>query len=330
MPPPRITLAVLAYNQSQFIDTAVRSALAQVGEPIEILLSDDCSPDDTLVRMQALADAYRGPHQVRVRCNERNLGIGAHYNELMRAARGELVVLMAGDDISLPERVQATAQAWDATAGRADLVACDLIDMDAQGVDHGALTVDDLVRWTSVHDWAQRRPYIVGAGHAVTRRLFERFGPLADGVAHEDQVNLLRALCGGGGVTVRRPLLRYRRGGVSDRTREFSVEVFLRTAQRQNAKHLALHQQWLSDAHLGGCEAVVAQGIRPEHGREVFLRDLLAADSLGARWRASRTAPQLELGWRLRKLCYWQWPGLAVTVLRWQAASHRLRHGDSR
>jgi len=110
-PSPRITLAVLAYNQSATIDTAVQSALGQQCEPVEVLLSDDASPDDTFDKMQAAASAYTGPHQVVVRRNARNLGIGEHYNEVMRAARGRLIVMMAGDDISTPDRVARTAAA---------------------------------------------------------------------------------------------------------------------------------------------------------------------------------------------------------------------------
>ena len=85
---PRITLVVFAYNQSAMIDAAIDSALAQVGEPIEILLSDDASPDDTFARMQAKAAAYRGPHQVRVRRNPTNLGINGHFNAVVEAAQG--------------------------------------------------------------------------------------------------------------------------------------------------------------------------------------------------------------------------------------------------
>ncbi len=327
---PRITLAVLVYNQSRFVDDAVRSALAQECEPVEVLLSDDASPDTSFVQMQALAAAYRGPHQVVLRRNERNLGIGPHYNEVLRAARGDLVVMMAGDDISLPQRVARSAEAWDASGGRLDLIACDLIDMGCDGTDLGVLRVDDLAEWKSLEDWARRRPYIVGAGHAFTRRLFERFGPLVAGVAYEDQVNLLRALCGGGALTLHEPLVRYRRGGVSDRMREFSGAQYVAWTQRQSVKHVALHAQWLADARVAGCHGLVDRATRREHDREIFIRDLLAAPGLAARWRATREARRVDLGWRVRKLLYWQWPDLGARVRRLQAQSKRLRHGELR
>jgi glycosyltransferase involved in cell wall biosynthesis len=327
---PRITLVVLAYRQAQFIDDAVRSALAQQCEPIEVLLSDDASPDSTHEQMRALADAYRGPHQVVVRRNERNLGIGAHFNEVVRAARGELIVLMAGDDLSLPERVARVAQAWDASQQRLDLVASHLIDMSPDGLDVGEVRVDDLAQCRSVEDWARRRPYIVGAAHAFTRRCFDRFGPLRPDVSHEDQVNLLRAVCGGGACTIDAPLVRYRQGGVSDRMRHFSAEQFMARARRVNAAHLALHQQWLADARTAGHEAVVADAIRRDDLRERFLQAVLGAPDLAARWRALGAHRDVSLGWRLRKFAYLSMPALAARVRALQASSKALRHGQGR
>lgn len=314
MSTPRVTLAVLAYNQSRFIDDAVRSALGQYGECIEVLLSDDASPDTTYEQMRRLAAAYRGPHEVVLRRNPRNLGIGQHFNEVMRAARGDLVVLMAGDDLSLPARVARTTEAWDESGGRQDLITCNVIDMDQDGTDLGILAVDDLARWKTVDDWARRRPYIVGAGHALTRQLFERFGPLLPGVVYEDQVNVLRALCGGGAVTLREPLVRYRRGGVSDSRLQLTGAQFAAWTRRQSGNELALHAQWRADARLAGCFEQVDAATRRRHDRHAYVHDLLAAPNLAARLAVTRGAQQVGWLWRVRKLLYWQWPSLAARL----------------
>lgn len=327
---PRITLVVFAYNQSAMIDAAIDSALAQVGEPIEILLSDDASPDDTFARMQAKAAAYRGPHQVRVRRNPTNLGINGHFNAVVEAAQGELLVMMAGDDLSLPERVARVAQAWDASGQRLDLIASHLIDMSPEGEDLGVVRVDDLSQWRTVEDWAQRRPYIVGAAHAFTRRLSERFGPLLPRVSYEDQVNLLRALCGGGACTIDAPLVRYRRGGVSDRMREFSGERFLAWTRRLNTIHVALHQQWRHDAGVAGCLDVVQRATDREYQRERFVAALLDAPGALARWRIALQPSPVDFGWRVRKCVYLAWPGLAAAIRAAQSANRQRRRGPGR
>jgi len=210
--PHRITLLVLAYQQAPYIGDAVRSALAQACEPIEIILSDDASGDDTFAQMQALAAGYQGPHRIVLNRNEQNLGIGQHYNRLIELAQGELLVTQAGDDISLPHRVARIAQTWDAEQQKPDLIASHLLDLDSQGHTHAEICVDSLQNWKTVAEWAARRPYVVGAAHAFSRRLHRRFGPYLPKLTYEDQVNALRAIASGGARTINEPLLLYRHG----------------------------------------------------------------------------------------------------------------------
>ena len=211
---PRASLLLLAYNQERFVEEAARSCLAQESEPLEIVFSDDASSDRTHEILATVAAAYRGPHRVVVRRNETNLGITGHYNRLVEASCGELLITAAGDDTSHPERAARLLAAWDATGGRADLVSSHLVDIDADGVEHGVLKVDDLAAVGGVDGWLRHRPFIVGAGHAFTRRMMQTFGPLDPQVHHEDQIMVFRALASGGAVTVDAPLVRYRRGGV--------------------------------------------------------------------------------------------------------------------
>lgn len=250
---PRISLLVLAYNQATVVESAVQSCLAQVCEPLEIVLSDDASTDDTHALLIKMAAAYRGPHQVRVRRNPHNLGIGAHYNAVISDSVGQLLVTAAGDDISLPHRVQTLAAAWDASGQKADLVASHLIDTSADGLDLGTIRVDDLAQWQSPQDWVRKRPYVVGASHAYTRRMHERFGPIRDDLPYEDQVMALRASCMGGGITVQEALVRYRRGGVSARASQHLTVASNR--QRLSVKHLrqrALYLQVQQDLSTVG------------------------------------------------------------------------------
>lgn len=326
---PRITLALLAYNQAHLVEESVRSALAQACEPIEVLLSDDASSDSTFELMQAQAQAYRGPHHVVVRRNTRNLGIGAHFSVALGQARGDLLVLIAGDDICLPNRVARTAAAWDDSGGRLDLIACPLIDMSQDGVDLGVLEVDDLAQWKGPRDWVRRRPRVIGAGHAITRRLFERFGPLPPSAGHEEEINTFRAICSGGAITLPEPLVRYRRGGISQQTRTFTGANYLAWIERQNNDQLAQHAQWLADARVAGVHDLIHAATLRDDDRARFVRDLLAAPDLWARTRVARGARQVELGWRIRKLLYFQWPGLAAMTRRLQAELKRIRHGES-
>ncbi|MCB0164570.1 MAG: glycosyltransferase family 2 protein [Anaerolineae bacterium] len=103
---PLITFVIITYNQEQFIREAVEGAFYQTYSPLEIILSDDCSPDRTFEIMEEMASNYQGPHHIILNRNDKNLGLAGHVNVVFEKARGEIIVLAAGDDISLPERAQ--------------------------------------------------------------------------------------------------------------------------------------------------------------------------------------------------------------------------------
>jgi len=109
---PLVTFALFAYNQENFIQEAVEGALAQTYSPLEIILSDDNSSDRTFEIMRSLAAGYAGPHHLAVQQTMSNQGILAHVLNVVSRSKGDLIVLAAGDDISLPERVESLYQAW--------------------------------------------------------------------------------------------------------------------------------------------------------------------------------------------------------------------------
>jgi len=55
---PLISFVLLAYNQEAFIREAVQSALEQTYQPLEIILSDDFSKDDTFEIIKNMAASY--------------------------------------------------------------------------------------------------------------------------------------------------------------------------------------------------------------------------------------------------------------------------------
>lgn len=310
---PRISVLLLACNQQATAHAAAQSVLAQQCEPLEIVLSDDASTDDTFGVLKAAVAAYRGPHRVRALRSAVNLGIGAHYNALVAETQGELLVTAAGDDISLPRRVQRLAQAWDATGGRADLVGSHYIDMMPDGSLGDVVVTDDLAR-LSLADWCRARPFSLGATHAFTRRMMERFGPFVDDLWYEDPVMALRAFLAGGGVTVPEALVCYRRGGTSRWPRVASGDELVRWVRTQNRRVLAEIEQFTRDARLGGAEAQVVAAMAPTLARERYLEAMLDAAGAAQRFAALRAARNLPLGWRLRKLLTFTYPDQAAML----------------
>ncbi|WP_163849192.1 glycosyltransferase family 2 protein [Pseudooceanicola aestuarii] len=116
---PLVTFALFAYNQEDYIREAIEGAFSQTYEPLEIILSDDCSTDRTFEIMQEMAAAYEGPHRVISRKNSSNIGTVDHLIAVSREASGGLLIVAAGDDISKPERSAVLTAAWIASGAMA-------------------------------------------------------------------------------------------------------------------------------------------------------------------------------------------------------------------
>jgi hypothetical protein len=310
---PRLSVLLLCYQQAHTVEAAARSVLEQVCEPVEVLMSDDASTDGSAERLSLLAASYRGPHTVRVLRQPRNLGIGGHYNALVAEARGQLLVTAAGDDVSLPGRLARTLTAWDASAGQLDLIASPLVSMDASGALGARVEVDRLQDWAGVAAWCQKRPRVVGAAHAFTKRLFERFGPFRPGIAYEDQILCFRALVSGGASTLDEATVAYRTGGTSERSRAMDAAAYLQWMRRQNDRHRAEAAQLLADAQVAGVLAPVQAALARDLQRQAFLATSLDAAPGWPAWQALASQPALPLAWRLRK-----WLGLRNPA--WAAA----------
>ncbi|MEO5623615.1 MAG: glycosyltransferase, partial [Dokdonella sp.] len=213
---PLVTFALFAYNQSQYVREAIAGAFSQDYSPLEIILSDDCSTDDTFEVMQHAAEEYRGPHAIKLNRNPRNLNIGGHVNVVNRLAGGELIVLAAGDDISMPDRVSRIVNAWLEGNKQAGVLHsnCRVITATAEIVD---FVRGSLASLESAEAAAVNNPAVVGPTVTWDRRMFDFFGDLRSDLVHEDCALPFRSLLAGRPVVfIEQPLVFYRAGvGIS-------------------------------------------------------------------------------------------------------------------
>lgn len=86
----------MTYNHERYIESAVRSALAQGPLLSEVIVADDGSSDGTVARTRAIADP-----RIRLITGPRRglLDLAATYNAAVSAATSEYVALLEGDDL---------------------------------------------------------------------------------------------------------------------------------------------------------------------------------------------------------------------------------------
>lgn len=102
---PLVSVLVPAYRGAFHLDLALRSARAQTHEHLEIVVGEDCSPDDGATLEVARAHA-REDGRVRVLAHPENLGAPENQRRLFAAARGDLVKPLLQDDLLEPGCVE--------------------------------------------------------------------------------------------------------------------------------------------------------------------------------------------------------------------------------
>ncbi|MCE0780835.1 glycosyltransferase [Pseudomonas sp. NMI542_15] len=103
---PKISVIMPAFNAEAFIETALRSLLAQSWSNLEILVVDDCSSDATVERVSELA---REDARIMLLEQPVNRGAYAARNTALKHATGTFVVNHDSDDWSHPQRLELMA-----------------------------------------------------------------------------------------------------------------------------------------------------------------------------------------------------------------------------
>jgi len=110
---PTVTIGMPTYNRAdRFLRPALENALAQTWHELEIIVSDNCSTDNT----KEIVSSYSDPRLRYVR-QERNIGANANFNYCLNHARGDYFLLYHDDDVIDPDMVSICMEA---TGGRND------------------------------------------------------------------------------------------------------------------------------------------------------------------------------------------------------------------
>src|SRR5919202_6340196 len=108
MPRELVSVVIPCYNQAQFLARAVESALAQTHPPLDVIVVDDGSTDDTL-------QVARG-YPVRV-ISQRRQGVCAAVNNGVAACSGDFFLRLDADDELEPTYVEETLAALRGSPG---------------------------------------------------------------------------------------------------------------------------------------------------------------------------------------------------------------------
>ncbi|MBC7525285.1 MAG: glycosyltransferase family 2 protein [Flavobacterium sp.] len=93
---PLVSILIPMYNASSFIEETLNCAQNQTYKNIEIIVSDDCSSDDSIAIVQKFAEE---DSRIRLLMNAQNQGMCKNWNILFSEAKGEYLLKLDADDV---------------------------------------------------------------------------------------------------------------------------------------------------------------------------------------------------------------------------------------
>lgn len=95
---PQVSIVITAYNYGRYLASALESALGQDYEPLEVLVLDNASTDET----PEIVARYAGNPRLRSIRHPLNIGLTPNHNAGLARASGAFIAFLSADDVLLP------------------------------------------------------------------------------------------------------------------------------------------------------------------------------------------------------------------------------------
>jgi glycosyltransferase involved in cell wall biosynthesis len=100
---PLVSIAIVTYNQKEYLKECIDSILMQDYENKEIIIADDCSTDGTQEMLLNYLLEY--PNLFVLKLAKKNLGITRNHNVAHFACKGKYISWIGGDDLMMPGKI---------------------------------------------------------------------------------------------------------------------------------------------------------------------------------------------------------------------------------
>lgn len=296
MSTPLVSLVITCYNHADYLAQAISSCLEQTYVPLEVIVINDGSTDDSASVAARFGDAI---HYV----EQPNGGVGAARNMGIRTARGEYVALLDDDDVALPNRIACQVEYLNHHPN-IGMVASDAWLFD--GANNYGLLSEGTGKPEDPADFRWQTPHFTPypSTYMLRRSCFEACGGFDERLRRagaEDWLFLVRFAAYCGMAYLDQPLVRHRRHGSN---------------MSNNLPHMHSQMRWAAQAavqweHFADYPAAMQARLHYVRFACSWRTDP-KQQSLQHLWTAVRTDPgQLPYGWKILRR------GLAASIHRW-------------
>lgn len=208
---PLVSFCLFSYNQENYIEKAIESVLHLKYNNMEIIISDDCSSDNTFNIISDLVLKNKFKHNIVLNRNPINLGVANHTIKVLKnIAKGEIIVVLGGDDIVKEDYIEEGLKYFEEDNSLM------MLDFNGEIIDENGnyqhdIKLDFDKKIMTISDYLKVKPINSFApGRMFRRCLIDEFEIFNKDCTTEDSVLVNRALLMGKLLRVDRIVIKYR------------------------------------------------------------------------------------------------------------------------
>src|ERR1700691_1201778 len=208
-----VSIVIPNYNYGQYLRCAIDSALAQTYSPVEVIVVDDGSTDDSREVIESYGERIAPIFKA-------NGGHGSALNAGYAASRGEIVIFLDADDELMAAAVDHVVKAWRPGVAKAQFQ-LEMVDESGKPLGERVPAFDNFLPNGDIRDRIQRfgeYPSSPSSGNAYSRAALERLMPMDEALwpAGSEKSLVFLTPFFGDVVSIREPLGRYRNHAAND------------------------------------------------------------------------------------------------------------------
>jgi len=193
-----------SYNGSKYIKRQIISILSQLDKSDQLVVSDDCSSDDTIIIIESFKDS-----RIKLIKNKYNIGVVANFESALKVANGDIICLSDQDDEWMVNKVSFLRDFF-------IINNVDLIVHDAKIMQGGNIVTNSLFKQIGSSGGLFKNIYsnsYTGCCMAFRRRILKKILPIPNkkGIFHDAWIGILAKFYKFRVIFIATPLVIYNR-----------------------------------------------------------------------------------------------------------------------
>ncbi|MEQ8423656.1 MAG: glycosyltransferase, partial [Cyclobacteriaceae bacterium] len=186
MAQPLVSVICLCYNHAKYVEEAILSVLNQTYQPIELIVVDDASSDDSVAVIESLLIKYSQASFIGLK---ENIGNCAAFNLGFAQSKGQFIIDFAADDVLMPDRIEKGVRALESAGSDFGVQFSDALLIDRYGVTMGLQSdkfSHDSIPQGDIYREIIDRYFISAPTMLIRREVLEKLQGYDESLAYED------------------------------------------------------------------------------------------------------------------------------------------------